>query len=149
MQVILKEDVKNLGSKHELVKVRPGYARNFLFPNGFAVEATEGRRKEVAEIAKQRAHKEEKLRKEAEKIADFLKNIILKVGAKAGEKGKIFGSVTSIQISEAIKKSGYDVDRKNISIDNEDNIKTLGTYTAKVKLHKEVTVAVNFEVVAE
>ena len=149
MQVILKEDVKNLGSKHDLVKVRPGYARNFLFPQGFAVEATEGRRKEVAEITKQRAHKEEKLRTAAEKIAEFLKNITLKVGAKAGEKGRIFGSVTSIQLSEAIKKSGYDVDRKHISIDNEDNIKTLGTYTAKVKLHKEVTVAVNFEVVSE
>ena len=149
MQVILKEDVKNLGAKHDLVKVRPGYARNFLFPQGFAVEATEGRRKEVAEITKQRAHKEEKLRTAAEKIAEFLKNITLKVGAKAGEKGKIFGSVTSIQLSEAIKKSGYDVDRKNISIDNEDNIKTLGTYTAKVRLHKDVTIAVNFEVVAE
>ncbi len=149
MQVILKEDVKNLGAKHDLVKVRPGYARNFLFPQGFAVEATEGRRKEVAEITKQRAHKEEKLRTAAEKIAEFLKNITLKVGAKAGEKGKIFGSVTSIQLSEAIKKSGSDVDRKNISIDNEDNIKTLGTYTAKVRLHKDVTIAVNFEVVAE
>ena len=149
MQVILKEDVKNLGSKHDLVKVRPGYARNFLFPQGFALEATEGRRKEVAEITKQRAHKEEKLRTAAEKTGEFLKNITLKVGAKAGEKGKIFGSVTSIQLSEAIKKSGYDVDRKNISIDNEENIKTLGTYTAKVKLHKDVTVAVNFEVVSE
>ena len=149
MQVILKEDVKNLGSKHDLVKVRPGYARNFLFPKGFALEATEGRRKEVAEITKQRAHKEEKLRTAAEKTGEFLKNITLKVGAKAGEKGKIFGSVTSIQLSEAIKKSGYDVDRKNISIDNEENIKTLGTYTAKVKLHKDVTVAVNFEVVSE
>jgi large subunit ribosomal protein L9 len=149
MQVILKEDVKNLGTKHELVKVRPGYARNFLFPQGFAVEATEGRRKEVAEITKQRAHKEEKFRTAAEKIAEFLKNITLKVGAKAGEKGKIFGSVTSIQLSEAIKKSGYDVDRKNISLDNEDNIKTLGTYTAKIKLHKDVNVVVNFEVVSE
>lgn len=149
MEVILKQDVKHLGSKHDLVKVRPGYARNFLFPKGFAVEATDGRRKEVAEVIKQRAHKEEKLRKEAEKTADFLKNITLKVGAKAGEKGKIFGSVTSIQISDAIKKSGYDVDRKNISLDNEENIKTLGTYVASVKLHKEVSIKVNFEVVAE
>ena len=149
MEVILKQDVAHLGSKHDLVKVRPGYARNFLFPQGFAVEATEGRRKEVAEVVKQRAHKEEKLRKEAEKTSEFLKTIILKVGAKAGEKGKIFGSITSIQISEAIKKSGYDVDRKNISLDNEDAIKTLGTYSAAVKLHKDVTIKVNFEVVAE
>jgi large subunit ribosomal protein L9 len=149
MEVILKEDVKNLGSKHDLVKVRPGYARNFLFPQGFAIEATQGRRKEVAEITKQRAHKEEKLRTAAEKTAEFLKNITLKVGAKAGEKGKIFGSVTSIQLSEAIKKSGYDVDRKHISLDNEENIKTLGTYTAKIRLHKDVNVVVSFEVVAE
>jgi len=138
MEVILKQDVKHLGSKHDLVKVRPGYARNFLFPQGFAIE-----------VVKQRAHKEEKLRKEVEKTADFLKGITLKVGAKAGEKGKIFGSVTSIQLSEAIKKSGYDVDRKNISLDNEDNIKTLGTYIATVKLHKDVSIKVNFEVVAE
>lgn len=149
MEVILKQDVAHLGTKHDLVKVRPGYARNFLFPQGFAVEATEGRRKEVAEVVKQRAHKEERLRKEAEKTAEFLKSILLKVGAKAGEKGKIFGSVTSIQISEAIKKSGYDVDRKNISLDNEDTIKILGTYSATVKLHKEVAIKVNFEVVAE
>ena len=149
MEIILKEDVKHLGSKNELVKVRPGYARNFLIPKGFAVEATEGRRKEHAEIVKQRAHKEEKIRKEAQKAADTLKNITLKVGAKAGEKGKIFGSVTSIQIADAIKKAGYDVDRKNISIENEENIKTLGTYSANVKLHKEVSLKVNFEVVAE
>ena len=149
MEVILKQDVKNLGSKHDLVKVRSGYARNFLFPQGFAIEATEGRRKEVAEVVKQRAHKEEKLRTEAEKFSELLKSMVLKVGAKAGEKGNIFGSVTSIQIAEAIKKSGYDVDRKNISLDNEENIKTLGTYTASVKLHKEVTIKVNFEVIAE
>ncbi|MBI4946636.1 MAG: 50S ribosomal protein L9 [Bacteroidetes bacterium] len=149
MEVILKQDVKNLGSKHDLVKVKSGYARNFLFPQGFAIEATEGRRKEVAEVVKQRAHKEEKLRTEAEKFADLLKNMVLKVGAKAGEKGKIFGSVTSIQLAEAIKKSGHDIDRKSISLDNEENIKSLGTYTATVKLHKEVTVKVNFEVVAE
>ncbi|MBI3502743.1 MAG: 50S ribosomal protein L9 [Bacteroidetes bacterium] len=149
MEVILKEDVKHLGSKHELVKVRPGYARNFLIPKGFAVEATEGRRKEHAEVIKQRAHKEEKIRTAAQKAAEVLKNMTLKVGAKVGEKGKIFGSVTAIQIAEAIKKAGYDVDRKNISIENEANIKTLGTYSANIKLHKEVSLKVNFEVVAE
>ena len=149
MDVILKEDVKHLGSKHELVKVRPGYARNFLIPKGFAVEATDGRRREHTEIVKQRAHKEEKIRTAAEKAAEILKNMTLKVGAKAGEKGKIFGSVTTIQIAEAIKKAGYDVDRKNISIENEDNIKTLGTYSANVKLHKEVSIKLSFEIVAE
>ena len=149
MDVILKEDVKHLGSKHELVKVRPGYGRNFLIPKGLALEATEGRRRENAEVTKQRAHKEEKIRTAAQKAADTLKNMTLKVGAKAGEKGKIFGSVTSIQIAEAIKKAGYDVDRKNISIENEDNIKTLGTYSANVKLHKEVSIKLSFEIVAE
>ncbi|MBI4930272.1 MAG: 50S ribosomal protein L9 [Bacteroidetes bacterium] len=149
MEVILKQEVKNLGTKNELVKVRPGYARNFLFPQGLAVEATTGRRKEHAEIVKQRAHKEEKILTAAQKSAEVLKGMTLKVGAKAGEKGKIFGSVTSIQIAEAIKKSGYDVDRKNISIENEENIKTLGTYAATIKFHKEVIVKVNFEVVAE
>lgn len=149
MEVILKEDVKHLGSKNELVKVRPGYARNFLIPKGFAVEATNGRKREYTEALKQRAHKEEKIRKEAQKAADTLKNITLKVGAKAGEKGKIFGSVTPIQIADAIKKAGYEVDRKNITIENEENIKSLGTYSATVKLHKEVSITVNFEVIAE
>lgn len=149
MDVILKQDVKNLGSKNELVKVRPGYARNFLLPNALAVEATKGRRKEAAEIVKQRAHKEEKIRTEAEKAAEVLKNLTLKVGAKAGEKGKIFGSVTSIQLADAIRKAGYEVDRKNISLENEENIKTLGTYTASVKLHKDVSFKVNFEVIAD
>lgn len=149
MEVILKQDVINLGSKHDLVKVKPGYARNFLFPKGFAVEATQGRRKEVAEVVKQRAHKEEKLRTAAQKVAEFLKSVTLKVGAKAGEKGKIFGSITSLQISDAIKKLGHEVDRKSISLDNAENIKTLGTYIATVNLHKEVSVKVNFEVVGE
>ncbi len=149
MEVILKSEVKHLGSKNELVKVRPGYARNFLIPQGLAMEATAGRKKEHAEVVKQRAHKEEKILKEAQKSADTLAKITLKVGAKAGEKGKIFGSVTSIQIAEAIAKAGYTIDRKNIVLENADNIKTLGTYTATVKLHKEVTVKMNFEVVSE
>ncbi len=149
MEVILKQDVKHLGTKNEMVKVRPGYARNFLIPQGFAVEATIGRRKEHKEIIKQRAHKEEKILTEAQKTADLLKSVTLKVGAKAGEKGKIFGSVTAIQIAEAISKSGFAIDRKHITLDNEENIKTLGTYTATVKLHKDITVKVNFEVIAE
>lgn len=149
MEVILKEDVKHLGSKNELVKVRPGYARNFLIPKKLAVEATTSRKREYAEILKQRAYKEEKIRKEAQKAADILKNITLKVGAKAGTQGKIFGSVTPIQIADAIKKVGYEVDRKNITIENEENIKTLGTYSATVTLHKDISVKINFEVVGE
>ncbi len=149
MEVILKSDVKHLGTKHDLVKVRPGYARNFLFPQGLAMEATKGRRKEQAEIVKQRAHKEEKILTSANKMAESFKTMILKVGAKAGEKGKIFGSVTTVQIADAFKKAGYEIDRKSISIDNEESVKTLGTYTANVKLHKEVSIQVSFEVVAE
>lgn len=149
MEVILKQDVRDLGNKHELIKVRPGYGRNFLIPKGYAVEATEGRKKEVTEIMKQRAHKEEKLLKEAQKSADTLKSISIKVGAKAGETGKIFGSVTTIQIADAIKKAGYDVDRKDISLENAEHIKTIGTYAANIKLHKEVVVKVSFEVVSE
>ena len=149
MEVILKQDVKHLGTKNEMVKVRPGYARNYLIPQGFAVEATTGRRKELTEVIKQRAHKEEKILNEAQKTADLLKSITLKVGAKAGEKGRIFGSVTAIQIAEAISKSGFAIDRKNIVLDNEENIKTLGTYSATVKLHRDITVKVNFEVISE
>lgn len=149
MEVILKQEVKHLGTKNELVQVRPGYARNFLIPQGLAVEATKGRRKEHAEIVKQRAHKEEKVLKEAQKTAESLKSITVKVGAKAGEKGKIFGSVTTIQVADAIAKAGFPIDRKNISLDNEENIKTVGTYIANVKLHKDISVKVSFEVIAE
>ena len=149
MQVILKEDVKNLGSKHDLVKVRPGYARNFLFPQGFAIEATEGRRKEVAEITKQRAHKEAKVKAEAEKSAAKLGGMTVKVGAKTGDNGKIFGSITSVQLTESLRKLGLDVDRRNITIENEDSVKTTGVYNAKVRLHKEVVASFQFEVVSE
>ena len=149
MEVILQQEVKHLGTKNELVQVRPGYARNFLIPQGLAVEATKGRRKEHAEIVKQRAHKEEKVLKAAQKMAESLKSITVKVGAKAGEKGKIFGSVTTIQVADAIAKAGFPIDRKNISLDNEENIKTVGTYIANVKLHKDIAVKVSFEVIAE
>ena len=148
MDVILKQDVKNLGSKDEIVKVKPGFGRNYLIPKGLAVMADTSAKKSHAEIVKQRAHKEEKIKTAAQATAELLKNITLKVGAKAGESGKIFGSVNTLQIAEAIKKLGYEVDRKNIKMD-EEGIKNLGTYTATVKLHKEVSVNVNFEVIAE
>lgn len=148
MEIILKQDVKNLGSKDELVTVRPGYGRNYLIAKGMAIVADKSNKKVLAETVKQRAHKEEKLKTAALASAKTLKNVVVKVGAKVGDSGKIFGSVTSVQIAEAMKKQGYDVERKNISI-NESAIKTTGTYTADVKLHKEVTVKVNFEVVGE
>jgi len=148
MEVILKQDIKGLGFADELVKVRPGYGRNFLIPRGMAVLATEGARKMHAEVLKQRAFKEEKLRKEAQANAEKLAGVTIKIGAKAGENGKIFGSVTTIQVAEALNKAGYPVERKNIEI-SEDSIKALGTYSAKVRLFKEVAATVNFEVVAE
>lgn len=148
MEVILKQDVKGLGFKHDVVKVRDGYGRNFLLPRGTAILATEGSRKELAEIKKQQSFKEEKLRKEATASAEKLAGVSLKVGAKAGENGKIFGSVSNIQIAEALKAAGFDIERKNIEI-NGDAIKQLGTYSAKVRLFKEIAANVSFEVVAE
>jgi large subunit ribosomal protein L9 len=148
MEVILKQDVKNLGHKDEVVKVRPGYGRNYLIPQGFAMLATEGNRKMLAESVRQRAHKEEKLRTEASATAEKLTAITVQVGAKVGESGKIFGSVNAIQIAEALRKAGVEVERKNISLDEED-IKQIGTYTAHVKIYKDIKADVKFEVVAE
>jgi len=148
MEVILKQDIKGLGYKDDKVSVANGYGRNYLLPQGMATLATESAKKQHAEILKQRAFKEDKLRKEATSNAEKLSGVSIKVGAKAGESGKIFGSVTTIQIADALKKAGYTVERKNIEI-TEDSIKQLGTYSAKVRLFKEISATVNFEVVAE
>ncbi|HEY1039226.1 MAG TPA: 50S ribosomal protein L9 [Bacteroidia bacterium] len=148
MEVILKQDVKGLGFADDVVVVRPGYGRNFLIPKGIATLATETNKKVLAEVVKQRSFKEEKLRKEATANAEKLAGVSISVGAKAGDSGKIFGSVTNIQIAEALKKAGYDVERKNIEM-KEDSIKALGSYTAKVRLYKDITAEVKFEVVSE
>lgn len=148
MEVILKQDIKGLGYKDDKVKVANGYGRNFLLPKGMAVLATESAKKMHAELLKQRAFKEDKLRKEATANAEKIAGVSIKVGAKAGESGKIFGSVTTIQIAEALQKAGYPVERKNIEM-NEEHIKQLGNYSAKVRLFKEISATVNFEVVAE
>ncbi len=148
MEVILKQDVDHLGYKDELVTVKNGYGRNFLIPRKFAVEASESNKKTLAEVVKQRRHKEEKLKKEAEALAAKLATVVIKVGAKAGAEGKIFGSVTSLQLANALMALGYNIDRKAVSL-KADHVKNLGTYQANVKLHKEVVTAVNFEVVAE
>ena len=148
MKVILKQEVKNLGEKDELVTVKNGYGSNFLIPKVMAILATESNQKQLAETMKQRAFKIEKQKKEAQKVIDFLKDVTIKVGAKAGENGKIFGSVTSIQIADAIRKLGHEVDRKAIII-NEEHIKTLGTYTAKLKLMKDMIAEIKFEVIEE
>jgi large subunit ribosomal protein L9 len=148
MEVILKEDVKNVGDKDEVVKVRDGFGRNYLIPRGLAVVATESAKKAAAEIQKQRSFKEEKLKKEAQESAAKIEKIVLSIGTKAGENGKIFGSVTPVQIADALKAKGFPIDRKQITLPDE-HIKTIGTYSAQLTLHKEVKVKLNFEVVAE
>jgi large subunit ribosomal protein L9 len=149
MEVILKQDVPSLGYTNEKVNVKPGYARNFLIPQGIAILATEPNKKILAENLKQKAFKEDKVRNEAEELAKGLKDITVKIGAKAAESGKIFGSVNAIQIAQAIKDQfKFDVDRKKIHVDGE-HIKELGTYKARIILHKEVQIDINFEVFAE
>jgi len=148
MDVILKQDISNLGHKDEIVTVKDGYARNYLIPKGYAVNATASMRKMHGEIMRQKAHKEEKIHQQAVEIAEKMKGIKLTIGAKTSTKGKIFGSVNTIQISEALKEKGFDIDRKDISF-KEEPIKEIGKYTANVKLHKDVTVEIPFEIFAE
>jgi len=147
MDVILKQDVKNLGDKDDVVSVKPGYGRNYLLPKGYAILATESARKVLAENLKQAQFKQEKIRKDADAIAAKLESVKLTIGAKAGESGKIFGAINTIQVADALKKEGFDVDRRRITFDAEP--KFLGEYTANINLHKEVKVKVPFEVVAE
>ena len=147
MEVILKQDVKALGEKDDVVKVKPGYARNYLIPQGFAVIANDSNRKILAENLRQIAFKQDKLKKDAEAIAEGLKDVKLSIGAKAGESGKIFGAVNTLQVAEAIKKLGFEVDRRKITF--ETDVKFIGEYVANVNLHKEVKVQVPFEVIAE
>jgi large subunit ribosomal protein L9 len=148
MEIILKQDIHNLGSKDDVVVVKDGYARNFLIPKGFAAMATVSAKKVLAENIKQRAHKEAKIKAEAEKIAAKMNGIKLIIGAKTSSTGKIFGSVNTIQIAEALKEKGFELDRKNISL-QEDHIKEVGSYHAKVKLHKDIFVEIDFDVVSE
>ena len=148
MNVILKQDISNLGHKDDIVTVKDGYARNYLIPKGYAINATAQNKKVHEEILRQRAHKEEQLKEAALQLAEELKKVSLTIGAKTSTKGKIFGSVNTIQIAEALTEKGFDLERKNISI-SDDLIKEIGSYSATVKLHKEVLVEVPFEIVSE
>jgi large subunit ribosomal protein L9 len=148
MEIILTQDVDRLGSKDDLVKVKDGFARNFLIPQKKAIVATSTAKKVLAENIKQRAHKEAKLKNEALSIAEKLANKKITIGAKTSTLGKIFGSVNTIQLAEAINKKGFEIDRKQIILP-EEHIKEVGTYSAKIKLHKEVIIEIEFEVVAE
>lgn len=147
MEVILKTDIKGLGYKNDLVSVKPGYGRNYLIPQGFAVLATLSNKKILAENIKQAAHKAEKIKTEAEGISAKLANLTLEIKAKIGESGKIFGKVTTLQISDALASQGIEIDRKKISINVP--VQTAGEFEAEVDLHREVKSLVKFAVVAE
>ncbi|MFO7869235.1 MAG: 50S ribosomal protein L9 [Bacteroidales bacterium] len=148
MEIILKKDIPKLGLANEIVTVKPGYGRNYLIPYGYGILASASAKKQHAEVMRQRMHKEEKLKQDAIALAENLEKLSLTVGAKASASGKIFGSVNTIQIAEAIAKEGYEVDRRKIAL-KENAIKELGNYTAKVVLYKGISVNVPFEVVAE
>ena len=149
MEVILKKDITELGYKNDIIKVKDGYARNYLIPKGLAELATESSKKVAAEIKRQKAFKEDKIKNEAETLAKALENLELRIGAKAGTTGKIYGSVNALQIANAIKElKNIDIDRKMIEVDG-DAIKEVGSYIAKINIHKEVSVDIKFKVEAE
>jgi large subunit ribosomal protein L9 len=148
MEIILLQDVANLGSKDDVLIVKNGFGRNYLIPQKLAILATTSSKKVLSENLKQRAHKEAKLKDQAMKQAEILKSISIVIGAKTSSTGKIFGSVNNIQVAEALKEKGFEVDRKQITI-KEDSIKEIGKHSAKVKFHRDVVVELEFEVVAE
>ena len=147
MKIILKEDISNLGYKDDVVEVKSGYGRNYLIPQGKAVIASPSALKQLEETLKQRAHKLAKIKAEAEAKAASLEGVSLTIAAKVSATGAIYGSVNNIQIAEALAALGHEVDRKIIYI--KEAVKEVGTYTATIKLHKEVSVEISFEVVAE
>jgi large subunit ribosomal protein L9 len=149
MKVILKQDINNLGFTNEVVSVKDGYARNYLIPRGLAIIANVTNMKVLAELKRQQSFKEEKIKNEALTIAKALEGTSLRIPAKAGASGKIFGSVNSVQIANAIKEvKNIDIDRRRIHL-SDDTIKEVGQYKAKIKLHKEVQFEIDFEVFAE
>lgn len=149
MEVILIQDVQNLGYKDDIVLVRDGYANNYLLPQGYALMATPSNRKVLAENIRQRAFKEEKIRKDAEALLSKLNDVTLKIAAKAGANGQIFGSVNNIQVADAIKAQlDLDIDRRKIFVDG-DKIKEIGNYTATIGLYKDVKAEVKLDVFAE
>jgi len=148
MEIILLQDVARLGSKDDILTVKNGYGRNYLIPQKVAVIATESAKKVLAENTKQRAHKEAKAKDLSLSVAERLKTIQLVIGAKTSSTGKIFGSVNTIMLAEAINSKGFEIDRKQIMI-SEEHIKEIGNYIAKIKLHKEVIIELPFEVVSE
>jgi large subunit ribosomal protein L9 len=147
MEIILKQDVQGLGYKNDLVKVKPGYGRNFLIPNGLALMATDSNKRMLAENIRQAAHKAEKLKQDAESLAQKIGDLTVEIGTKAGESGKIFGAVTGIQVADILKAKGFDVDRKRVTFKTQP--KELGEYKAILDLHKEVKHEITIKVIAE
>jgi large subunit ribosomal protein L9 len=148
MEVILKKNVDKLGYANEIVNVKPGYGRNFLIPQGYASLATASAKRAHEEMMKQKAHKENKLEIEAQEIATKLADVTVSIVTKAGENGKIFGSVNTLQLAEALRKEGFDIDRKSLKI-KEEPIKEIGTFEAEANLFRGVKQAFKFEVVSE
>ena len=148
MEIILKQDIPSLGYKNETVTVKNGYGRNYLIPQGLAVLATESTKKVMAENLKQRSHKLEKIKNEALELKEKLADVKITIGAKTSSTGKIFGSVNNIQLSAALQKEGYNIERKNILVKG-DTIKEIGEFNAKIKLHKEVEFDLPFIVISE
>ena len=147
MEVILRDDIKGLGYKNDIVKVKAGYGRNYLIPQGFAIVANTSNRKMIEENIKQASHKAEKAKKDAEAIANSVSSVEISLPAKVGESGKIFGAITTLQFADALKSKGFDIDRKKISFKGD--IKAVGEYTAVIDFHKEVQQELSFNVVAE
>ncbi|KAA9338273.1 50S ribosomal protein L9 [Hymenobacter busanensis] len=147
MEVILKDDVKGLGYKNDIVSVKPGYGRNYLLPQGIAVLADKTNKKIVAENVRQAAHKADKIKGDAQGLADRIGDLTIEVPAKVGESGRIFGRVTTLQIADALKAKGFDVDRKRISLDSDPA--SVGEYSATIDLHREVKHKLRVNVVAE
>jgi large subunit ribosomal protein L9 len=147
MEIILKQDVQNLGFKDDIVSVKNGYGRNYLIPQGLAVLATVSEKKQLAETLKQRAHKEKSLIEAANKTAEALRALEVKISAKAGSGNKLFGSVTNMDLAASLKEAGHDIDKKFIQIVG-GAVKVLGKYTATIRLHREVIIDFEFEVVA-
>jgi large subunit ribosomal protein L9 len=148
MEVILKKNVDKLGYANEIVNVKPGYGRNFLIPQGYAVLATASAKKAHEEVMRQKSHKEAKMLAEAQELAAKIADVTVSIATKAGENGKIFGSVNTVQLAEALRKAGYDIDRKSLKIKDEP-IKDVGTYEAEANLYKGVKQSFKFEVVSE
>ncbi len=147
MEIILKQDVTGLGYKNDTVKVKPGYGRNYLIPTGAAIIANDSNKRMIAENIRQAAHKAAKVKQDAEALAAKIGDMVVEIGTKAGESGKIFGAVTAVQVAEILKAKGFDVDRKKVHF--KEQPKQLGTYTVVLDLHKEVKHTINVNVVAE